>query len=136
MKTVSGDVRATNVRGELRAESVSGDVTTTAVRRLGAVKSVSGDIQISDAESTDQVAVATVSGDLLIRRLKAREIDMNTVSGDMRSDYALTLSGNQLDTGGRGRRRGPNRPMRGSFGDAGAILSLRSFSGDIAITKR
>lgn len=198
LKSVSGDVRVTNVRGELRAESVSGDITATGARRLGAIKSVSGDIQITDAESDNLVTVTTVSGDLLVRNLKGRGIDMGSVSGglqldgvecdradlrtvsgdiqyggslarngryeinthsgdvrlavassgfdveastfsgDVRSDYALTLGGNRLDSGGRGRRRGPGpgRAIRGSFGDGGAILSLRSFSGDIVITKR
>lgn len=198
LKSVSGDVRVTNVRGELRAESVNGDITATGARRLGAIKSVSGDIQITDAESENLVVASTVSGDLVISNLKARGIDIGTVSGglqldgvecdranlrtisgdiqyggslartgryeihthsgdirltvassgfdleastfsgDVRSDYALTLGGNRLDSGGRGRRRGPGpgRAIRGSFGDGGAILSLRSFSGDIVITKR
>lgn len=197
VKTVSGDVRATNIRGELSTQSVSGDVIATGARRLGAVKSVSGDIQITDAEAEGQVTASTVSGDLLVRSLTAAGVEMSTVSGDvtldkveceradlrtvngdiqysgslarngryemnthsgdirlavstsgfdveastfggdLRSDYALTLGGTQLSLDGRGRRRGPpNRTIRGSFGDASARLSLRSFSGDIIITRR
>jgi DUF4097 and DUF4098 domain-containing protein YvlB len=194
LKSVSGDVRVTNIRGELSTQSVSGDVTATAARKLRTIASVSGDVFITDAQSEGQVSATTVSGDLRIRDLKAGGIDTNTVSGDVtldgcdcgrasvqtvsgdvqytgslardgryelqshsgdillavatsgfdveantfsgdvRSDYPVTLTGNLPVTGDLRRRR--SATIRGSFGDAGAILSLRSFSGDIAITKR
>jgi hypothetical protein len=195
LKTVSGDTRVTNIRGELRTQSVSGNIAATGARRLSELKTVSGDIQITDAEAESHVNATTVSGDLSIRGLKARGIDLDTVSGDVRldgmdcgrasvrtvsgdvqyggalanngrydmqthsgdirltvsssgfdvdattysgdvrSDYAVTLLGNQSTE--RDRRRGrADTTIRGSFGDAGAILSLRSFSGDIAIVRR
>lgn len=196
LKTVSGDVRVTNVRGELSTQSVSGDLTATGARRLDRITSVSGDVYITDAESESQVTATTVSGNLIVRSLKARGIDTTTVSGDVtlegiesgrasvrtvsgdiqyagslarngryemnthsgdvlltvstsgfdveastfsgdvRSDYAVTLAGSHPVTGDRSRRRGRSNTIRGSFGDAGAIVSLRSFSGDITITRR
>jgi hypothetical protein len=58
-------------------------------------------------------------------------IEASTFSGDVRSDYPLTVGpGNALTGPGR------NRSVRGSFGDAGATLTLQSFSGDIVIVKR
>lgn len=193
LKTVSGDLRITNVRGELRAGTVSGDVQASGARRLGSISTVSGDIQITDAQAEGEVSVTTVSGDQNIRGLKARGLELISVSGelllndvevervngrtvngnitysgsltrngryelnthngaialtvstsgfnveastfngDVRSDYALTLGGNQLNSS----RRGPqNRTIRGAFGDGGASLSLRSFNGDISITRR
>ena len=45
VKSVSGDVQVSNVRGEVRAESVSGDVVASALPRVALLKSVSGDVQ-------------------------------------------------------------------------------------------
>jgi DUF4097 and DUF4098 domain-containing protein YvlB len=196
VRTVSGDVRVTNVKGELRAESVSGSVLTSGATRLSLVKSVSGDVEVTDAAADGDVSVSTVSGNLTARGVKARALDLGTVSGDVvitnvtcdratvktvsgnveysgplvrtgryemsahsgsvrlavtstsgfeleattfngdvRSDFPLTL---RAGMGESGSRKGPrlNRSIRGSYGDAGAIVSLKSFSGDIVITKQ
>ncbi len=193
LRSVSGTVKVTNVNGELRAETVSGDIVTMATKKLRTAKTVSGDVEISEAEA-EELSVGSVSGDVIINKLKASGVDGQTVSGDMRlsdveadhsslrsvsgdidytgrlarngryqmqshsgdirimpgdtrgfalegstfsgdvrSDYALTLQtspGNSFSPGGR------NRSVRGSFGDAGATLTLQSFSGDIVIAKR
>ena len=196
LRSVSGNVRVTNVRGELRAESVSGDMITSGATRLSLVKTVSGDIEVTDASADGEVTVSTVSGDLTARGLKARAVDLSSVSGDViltsvtteratvktvsggveysgpltrngryemtahsgtirlavsetsgfeleattfngdvRSDFPLTLRFG-TDDQGTGRRGRMNRSIRGSFGDASAIVNLQSFSGDIVITKR
>src|SRR4029450_1369770 len=44
LRSVSSDVRVTNVNGELRAETVSGNVVTSGVRRVRLAKSISGDV--------------------------------------------------------------------------------------------
>jgi DUF4097 and DUF4098 domain-containing protein YvlB len=193
VKTVSGDLKVTNVKGELRAESVSGDLNASGIGKFRSARSVSGSISITDAEA-DDLSGGSVSGDFTLRNVKARSVDLETVSGDLgltdcecdraslksvsgdvtyagrlarngryelqthsgdirvtpagntgfdleastfsgdvHSDYSLTLerSGNAFAG-----RRGPQRSIRASFGDASAILSLRSFSGDIAVAKR
>jgi hypothetical protein len=156
VKTVSGDVRVSNVRGRLTAETVSGNVVASGGRNAIALRSVSGDIRMSDME-VNRAEARTVSGDIEFGGRLARngdydmdthsgnilltvatggfDLEASTFSGDVRSDYALTLGGTQVrNVNGRG--RGPGRGIRGTFGDAGARLSLRSFSGDIVITRR
>jgi DUF4097 and DUF4098 domain-containing protein YvlB len=194
LRSVSGDIRVTNVKGELRAESVSGDMVTEGATRLSLVKTVSGDIQVTDATAEGEVTVSTVSGTLTARGLKARAVDLSSVSGDVlltnvsseratvssvsgnieyngalvrngryemsshsgdvrlavtdttgfeleattfngdvRSDFPLTLRAGGEDGPGRNRR---NRSIRGSYGDASALVDLKSFSGDIVVTKR
>ncbi len=197
MKTVSGDVSVTGVRGEVRAETVSGDVDVTDTPNLALAKTVSGDVRARDIAAST-LTLSTVSGTVIAAGLKVRTLDAGSVSGDLQlSDLqverltAKTLSGDveftgSLARGGRyefhshsgnvrlvlpantsgfdldastfsgsvrsdfpvtlrsaarndapgGRRTTTNRAMRGSFADAGAILALRSFSGDIVITKR
>jgi DUF4097 and DUF4098 domain-containing protein YvlB len=191
--SISGDVRVTNVKGELRAESVSGNVTTGGATRLSLVKSVSGDVEVTDAAADGAATVTTVSGRVTARGLRARDLTMNSVSGDViltkveceranltsvsgnieyvgalarsgryemnshsgnirlsisnttgfeleattfsgdvRSDFPLTLRAG-VESSGRGRRM--SQSIRGSYGDAGAIVNLKSFSGDIVVTK-
>jgi DUF4097 and DUF4098 domain-containing protein YvlB len=66
------------------------------------------------------------------------ELEATTFSGSVRSDFPLTLrAGTDPDYDDRGRRRGRmQQSIRGSFGDASAIVNLKSFSGDIIVTKR
>lgn len=196
IKVVSGDVRVTNVKGELRAESISGNVFASGAARLVLAKSVSGNVDVTDAASESALSVSTVSGNLTGRGLKARALELSSVSGDViltnvtcdramvkttsgnvdydgplaragryemhahsgnvrlgvtsttgfeleattfngdvRSDFPLTL---RAGIEGSGPRKGPrfNRSIRGSYGDGGAIVLLKSFSGDIVVTKR
>jgi hypothetical protein len=86
VKTLSGNVRATNIKGELRAETVSGNVVTAAARKLEAVKCISGDIEIIDAAADDLVTASTVSGNITVRGLKARAIQLGSVTGNIRVD--------------------------------------------------
>ncbi len=194
LRSISGDVRVSNVNGDLRAETISGDLTATAVRRIRLAKTISGDLEITDSDGED-VSGQTTSGDVVARGLKARSIDLqsisgdlrmenvesdrtfvksisgsidfsgrmarngryefqthsgdvrvtpqaatgfsieaSTFSGDLRSDFPLTLQGNSPN--GLGPRRGPGRAIRATFGEGGAVLSLQSFSGSITVIKR
>ena len=188
VRGVSGNVRVTNIGGDLRADTVSGDLAVTNVRRLRSVRAVSGDVEISQAEGQDTTA-GTVSGSVTVRGLKAQGMTVESVSGDIRmSDAEIdrvrlrTVSGDvdfagrlarggryemeshsgdirvqsdggfdleastfsgglqsnvqlrgETNDGGRGR---PNRVLRGTRGDAGAILTLRTFSGDVTVSER
>lgn len=192
LRSISGDIRVSNVTGELRAETTSGDLVATAVRRVRQAKSISGDVEIVDSDG-DEVTAETISGTLITRNVKARTVDLHSVSGDLRltdvesertfvrsvsgevefsgrlsrqgryefqshsgdvrvaplgsgfsleastfsgdlrSDYPLTMQGNQSNAFPN-RRNG--RGIRGSFGDGGPALTVQSFSGNITIVKR
>lgn len=86
LKMMSGNVRATNISGGLRADVVTGNLVVAAARRIEALKSVSGDIEIVDASADDFVTVSTVSGNITVRGLKGRTIQLGTVSGNVRMD--------------------------------------------------
>jgi len=83
VRSVSGSIQMTGVKGEARLETVSGDVTTTSSGRLAKVKSVSGDVSVTEGGSTDMLDLGTVSGNLTVKRLKARSLDVQTISGDL-----------------------------------------------------
>ena len=88
LKTVTGTIHATNIKGELRADAVAGSVVVTGGRRLEALKCVTGDIDIVDGAADDQVNASTVSGNITVRGMKARELQLGSVSGNIRLEEA------------------------------------------------
>jgi hypothetical protein len=153
IKTLSGNVRATNIAGELRAEAVTGNITVAAARKLEALKCVSGDIEIIDAAADDLATASTVSGDITVRGLKARSIQLGSVSGNLRVADAQSermevraVNGN-IDYAGELMRNGRYQFSSHSgdirlvlAGATGFELQANSFSGavrsDFAINRR
>lgn len=194
-KSVSGNVKITGVQGVVRAESVSGGITTASTPKLEAAKSVSGDVDLTDATTDSDLNATSVSGSIRARGLRARTLDLGTVSGDvllsnvactrlgvrsvsgdveysgtlaksgrydinshsgtirltLATDVGFELSANSFSGSIRSelpmtlgpttartdrRRPGPGHSTRAVFGDGSAALVIRTFSGDIVITKR
>ena len=162
-KTVSGDVALSGIStdGTLSAASISGTVVIKGVkaRRLE-LSSVSGDLTLSDVNATS-VHAKSVSGGFEYTGtiVKGGEYDANvhsgtirfalsnpagfylnaeTFSGSIRTDFPVTIGGTaSRDTSDRGRRRmGLGQSIHGANGDGSATLTLRTFSGDIVLTKR
>ena len=194
LKSISGDISVTNVKGEVRAETVSGDVNISGTPNVAIAKTISGDVTAQNIGTQTTLVLSTISGTVLGTGLKVRALEAGSVSGNVRlvgSDIerleAHSVSGNieydaPLTKGGRyeftshsgnvrivlsgntgfeldadtfsgsvrsdvpvtlraiGRteqdRRGSNRAIRGSYGDASAFLSVRSHSGSVVITKK
>lgn len=194
LKSVSGNLTVSNVRGEVRTEAVSGDVNITNTPNVAVAKTVSGDVVARDIGTATALVLSTVSGTVIGTGLKVRSLEAGSISGDVRlsgsqidrleassvsgnlefdaplakggryeftshsGDVRLVLSGStgfELDADtfsgsvrsdvpvtlralGRAERerRGSTRAIRGTYGDASAILSVRSHSGSIVITKK
>jgi DUF4097 and DUF4098 domain-containing protein YvlB len=194
LKSISGDISVSNVKGEVRAETVSGDVNVSASPNVAIAKTISGDVTAQNISTQTTLLLSTVSGTVLGTGLRLRALEAGSVSGNVRlvgSEVdrleAKSVSGNiefdaPLAKGGRyeftshsgnvrvllsgntgfeldadtfsgsvrsdvpvtlravGRteqnRRGSNRAIRGSYGDASAFLSIRSHSGSVIITKK
>jgi DUF4097 and DUF4098 domain-containing protein YvlB len=83
LKSVSGSIKVTGVRGVVRAESVSGDVTTTDTPRVELAKSVSGDVTLSGIQIEGDLSASSVSGAVRARGVKAHSLDLGSVSGDL-----------------------------------------------------
>ncbi len=143
-KSVSGNVKVTNVQGAVRAETISGTITAGSTPRLEAAKTVSGNVDLSDATADADLNASTVSGTLRAKGLKARALDLGTVSGDvLLSDVSCerlsvhSVSGSLEYAGALARRgrydinshSGSVRLMLSS--DTGFELTANSFSGSL-----
>lgn len=140
LETSSGDIRATNMIGDLQINTSSGDVTVdtkgyiTATTSDGDVHAVcgrgaslelsSGDVSL-DVASTDfdGVNIETSSGDITVRIADSAKVtfDLTTSSGDISVDY----SGTSTSTN--------DGSLRIDVNGGGKIVRIDASSGNIVI---
>ena len=80
-RSISGNVRAAEITGELSLITISGDVGIIKGKRVTAAKTTSGTVSISDTESDARIEGASISGDVLVHRVKAARLELSTISG-------------------------------------------------------
>jgi hypothetical protein len=81
--SVSGDIQASRMKGDLSVETVSGDVTIDSSTRVSTAKTVSGDVDLTGIAAEGSLAASSVSGDVTARGLKASRLELSTVSGSV-----------------------------------------------------
>jgi DUF4097 and DUF4098 domain-containing protein YvlB len=157
IKSVSGDVRITGGSSDADVDtgSISGNVTITNLKAPGlTLSTVSGDM-VLDGMTLDRVSIRSVSGDVDYTGALARngryeisshsgditlrlagqtgfEFDATSFSGDIQSDFPITIH----DTGSDNRHGPRQHAVHGTFGDASALLTVRTFSGDVKVKRR
>jgi DUF4097 and DUF4098 domain-containing protein YvlB len=145
---VSGDLTIGNIAGDVHVKGVSGDIDVSAIKGSVDVKTVSGDIKLMDVPDAQTVGVESVSGNITFTgMIKAGgryeikvhsgdvrvtipasasfDLDAKTFSGDIDSDFEITVSGKMSP-----------RELHGTVGKGGATLILKSFSGNIDLKKK
>ncbi|HEY7189292.1 MAG TPA: DUF4097 family beta strand repeat-containing protein [Vicinamibacterales bacterium] len=160
LKSISGDVQVTDSQSDdLTAGSTSGSVILRNVRtRIVELQSISGDLRLTDVDA-DHAEMRTVSGNVEYAGRLSRNgryefqshsgnvrftpmgspnfsIEATTFSGDVRTDFPLTLQGgSQSFTRSDLRGRRQNQSVRGTVGSGGPVITMQSFSGNIVIAK-
>ena len=145
-ESVSGDVHAAQVNGSLRSETVSGDLRVENVTGDLEASSVSGSIRLVGVQSKD-VRTETVSGDIIyngtieaagrygfeshsgtlrlnIPRGAGAQFSVETFSGNLQTDFPVTLPGGSMRKEGR---------VEFTVGDGRAKVTAQTFSGSIII---
>ena len=139
--SVSGSVRARGFKARsLAANTVSGDIVLADLvcDRVGA-QSISGNVEYSGGFTRNgRYDFNSHSGEVRLDLTDSTgfEFTANTFSGSVRSDLPLTFDGTGDRGGRRGRQGFGGRAMRATFGDGSAVLTVRTFSGNIVIAKR
>ena len=155
LRSTSGNLHVQNMSGdELSAHTLSGRITLRDLTsRMLDLHTVMGDMVLHDIQ-TRRAFIQSTSGNLEYtgRLLPAGRYQLQTHRGNIRfvpsgdpgfDLEAMTYSGNlQSDfvlkmleprAGRQGRR--PLKVLRGTFGNAGALVTASSFSGNVVIVK-
>jgi DUF4097 and DUF4098 domain-containing protein YvlB len=144
IESISGNIKVTDIKGDVNANTISGDVKIAGASHISGAKSISGSIEVSDAQSDAGLDASSVSGDVILRRVSARRVDAGTVSGnvqmnDVRCDRVsshstsgtLTFSG-PLAKSGRYEFKGFSGEVRVDLpANSGFEVEASTFSGSI-----
>ena len=125
--SVSGNVDITGAQGDVRAGSVSGDVRLMRLRASSVeARSVSGGItaSIESLSGSGPLSFKTVSGDVKLELPRGLDADltMNSVSGQLDSDFQMTLGGGMS-----------RRSIEARIGRGGRELNVATVSGDVRL---
>jgi Putative adhesin len=128
--SVSGDVEVTGAGDEVRARSVSGDVKLERLRSPAVTAtSVSGDVDVGIDALTGggDLRFTSVSGNVSLQLPRSLDADvtLKTVSGELDSDFQLTLQGPMN-----------RRSLNGRIGRGGRELHLTTVSGNVRLRAR
>jgi DUF4097 and DUF4098 domain-containing protein YvlB len=130
VKTVSGNIEATRIKGSVDAETTSGRIT---LRDIAEAKSVRAHVLSGRIAYDGQIgagskfSLETLSGgiEVLLPANAAFELDAETFSGHVNSDFPITMQGTVSP-----------KELRGVVNNGGASLRLKTFSGTIVIKKK
>jgi len=151
--SISGSIKVADIKGDLTLTSISGGVRVANAGRIAAAKSVSGPVEIVDTEIDGSVQAESISGDIVLRKVRARRLELSVVSSNvMMQDLqcerveAHTISGDveyrgALAKNGRYEFSSHSGEVRIVLsGDTGFELNANSFSGvvrsDLPLTLR
>jgi len=141
MRTTSGDVQATGVRGPVEGHSTSGDVQIADASGRAILESVSGDVR--GRRLSGEVRAQSVSGDIELEEVNG-DVRIESTSGEISLTrvtstdvYATTVSGEvtyqgSIDRGGRYEFRSHSGDIRLEVpADLSARFAIETFSGSL-----
>jgi DUF4097 and DUF4098 domain-containing protein YvlB len=144
VNSLSGSVSVNGIKGSLELETLSGNVRLANVGRIAQAKTASGDVEIIDTSVEGVMEASTMSGTLTLRNVKARQLDLGSVSGDVVVDQVSCERVEAQSISGSVRLSGPlvrgGRYELGSHsgevhvaisGDVGFEVEATSFSGTV-----
>ncbi|MBD0320344.1 MAG: DUF4097 family beta strand repeat protein [Gemmatimonadetes bacterium] len=135
-RTVQGDVRAEALRSPVRASTVSGSVDVRTSEEAQA-SSVSGDLRVSMGRlpRSGTLRFSTVSGDvrLTLPASVGAELRLNTLSGEIDSEFPLMVTARGSRNGGSRVRIG--QKVEATLGRGGPTIDINTVSGDVELNR-
>jgi hypothetical protein len=144
VNSISGRIKVDGVKGSTRLASVSGNISSSNTPNVEYLRTVSGEVDLANISHDGSLSLSSVSGNLDLSGVKARSLDLTTVSGEIRlRDAAVErlvakgLSGGIEYTGtlvrnGRYEVNSHSGNVRFTLADnTGFELNASSFSGSV-----
>ena len=126
-ESVNGDVRATDLTGDVELHTVNGDIDVTTSGTVEA-ETVNGsiDARIGRSDWSGGLKFETVNGGISLTAPAdlSTDISASTVNGSVDSDFPITVRG-----------RMERRSLRGTIGSGGRSLELTTVNGGISLKK-
>jgi hypothetical protein len=144
VRSISGNIKVGDIRGDLSLETVSGTVDVSKATRISAAKSISGEVTIADSTLEGSAEAGSISGAVKIRGVQARRLNISSISSGIvienttaeRID-AQTMSGDvEFQSGLSGNGRYELKSHSGNVqvtltGNTGFELEANSWSGSV-----
>ena len=143
-ESISGNVAAAGVHGDLTLNSISGDIRVERAGKVVNGQSISGNVELVSAADDAVVELSSTSGNVTARGVRVRRLDLGSISGDVRGtdlrcDSATlhTMSGNveyggSLTSGGTYDFRTHSGDVRLTLsGGTGFEIEASTFSGEV-----
>ena len=124
--SVSGNVQATGITGEIDVNSVSGDIRLEQAGRVARAKTISGTVEIVGYQTDGTLEASSVSGDVQVADGRARRVELTSVSGDIEVTDVTCEAADIRTTSGSIRFVGVLQ--------RGGRYTLRAHSGDVRIS--
>lgn len=126
--TVSGDIDMAGVHGDVTAGSVSGDIRLDRLHASSVrANTVSGDVdvRVEELSGNGDFVFHSVSGDVTLEvpRNFGADLSMSTVSGDINSDFPITIGNGRMS----------RRSLSARIGGGGRKLDVSTVSGDLKL---
>jgi DUF4097 and DUF4098 domain-containing protein YvlB len=137
LDTLQGNVIVSDLQSRmLELHTVLGDMMLSNITaRRAFVESIQGNLEYAGAlQRTGQYRFRTHSGNIRVKIPSGGsgfDLDAMTYKGDLQSDFALKVPQQRPAL----RRPAPLRMLRGPVGDAGAMLTASTYSGNIVIVR-
>lgn len=124
--SVSGNIKVTDIKGDLTLNTISGTVRVANAGRMASAKSISGNVEILDTQMDGAVDAQSISGNVTIRKVSARRLSLGTISGN------VVIQDAQCE-------RAEAHAISGNVEYSGALArngryELQSHSGDVRLT--
>jgi len=126
-RTVNGEINALGLAGNVESHTVNGSINIS-TSGYAQAKTVNGDIsaKLSDANWPGALDFKTVNGGITVNLPSetSSSVDASTVSGDISSDFQLTILGTMS-----------RKHLSGTIGGGGRELNLKTVNGSIHLRR-